>query len=64
LLLSWQSDILNFHFTPFNELIANYVCAIQRGEKAIAGEKERISTHRFPPENTDRVIYALDYGTA
>jgi len=32
-----------------------------RGEEAIAGEKERISTHRFPPESTDRVIFFKGY---
>jgi len=49
---------MNFHFIPFNILIANLCVSIQRGDKALAGEEEKdIPTYRFPLDKTkDRII--------
>jgi len=53
---------LNFHFTPFNVLIADSVYVIQRGDAALASRKEKISTHYFPPDDTnERTIWFKGY---
>ena len=38
------------------------MCVIQKGDAALAGDKEQISTHRFPPDTTnDRTIWFKGY---
>jgi hypothetical protein len=58
---SWRSDILNFHFAPFNILIANVCISLQKGDDALAGQEEINISHYFPPTTSDRTISFKGY---
>ena len=51
---------MNFYRTSFNGHIANYV--LQKGDAALAGDNEEITTHYFPSDNTkNRKIFFKGY---